>query len=130
MENARLRVLLVDDDPDIRVIARMALERLAGWEVWDAELPEAALALAEQINPHVILLDMMMPDMDGFEVLARLRNNKATKHVPIIFMTARALDTQILQNVEQRIAGMITKPFDAMTLAGRIRELLAGLPNS
>jgi CheY-like chemotaxis protein len=118
------RLLLVDDDDDIRLIARMSLERIGGWEVVDAGSAEEALAAARSGLVDAVLLDVMMPGVDGPATLELLRPviGGAT---PVIFLTAKthAADRERLAGLG--VAGLIAKPFDPMTLPDEVAARLA-----
>jgi len=120
------RVLIVDDEPDIRLIAELSLRRVGGWEVASAGSGGEALALAASFRPDVILLDVMMPTMDGPMTLRRLRQQPALAAVPVIFITARAQRHEVERYREVGAAGVIVKPFDPMSLPGEIRRLVGG----
>ena len=118
-----LRVLLVDDDPDIRFIGEMALARVGKFDVTVAESGERCLELAAA-QPDVILLDVMMPGLDGTATLARLREDPALARIPVIFMTAKVQDSELARYRELGAHGVIAKPFDPMTLHARVQGLL------
>lgn len=122
------KVLLVDDEPDIRRIGQLTLERVGRWEVVLASSGAEAQALAERERPDVILLDVMMPTADGPTTLAGLRASPATADIPVIFMTAKVLEHEVMRLRELGAAGVIAKPFDPMTLPAEIRRVLAGAP--
>lgn len=125
-----LRVLHIDDEPDIREVVALSL-------ALDPELAvrgcasggEGVLAAAED-TPDLILLDVMMPVMDGPTTLARLRENPRTAGIPIVFMTARAQDREIEQFKILGAAGVIAKPFDPLTLAASVRSHMRPAENS
>jgi CheY-like chemotaxis protein len=121
-------VLVVDDDDSIREVATLALELVGGWRVSSAGSGPQALELLGQALPDVVLLDVMMPGMDGLTTLSRLRQNPATAEIPVILMTAKAAtgDEPEWQGLD--VAGVIAKPFDPMSLTTRIRELLDARP--
>lgn len=116
-------VLCIDDEDDIREVAQMALEVVGGLIVTTLNSGEKAIAEAEAINPDVILLDVMMPKMDGPTTLTILRQNAALDSIPIILMTARVQQTEIAEYIELGAAGVIPKPFDPMTLATEITKI-------
>lgn len=118
-----MTLLLVEDDPDIRLVARMALTR-AGFTVTVAADGAEALAAVAGNRPEVILLDWMMPDVDGPEVCRRLKANPASSGIPIIFLTARSQQAEIARGLELGAAGYIVKPFNALTLGAEVRALL------
>lgn len=122
-----LLVLHVDDEPDIREVAAFSLELDPDIALTTAESGEAALTLLEGgFRPDVILLDVMMPRLDGPGVLARLRPLPGLADTPVIFMTARVQASERDRYLDLGAIGVITKPFDPMTLASQVRDLLAG----
>ncbi|MBL8112748.1 MAG: response regulator [Acidobacteria bacterium] len=120
-----MKVLLIDDEDDIRKIAGLGLSRIGGMEVLDASSGAAGLALAKSGKPDVILLDMMMPVMDGEMTLQALNSDPETRHIPVIFLTAKALSAEIERFRTMGVAGILTKPFDPVTLADDVRRVLA-----
>lgn len=118
-----MNVLLVDDDPDIRLVARMALRR-AGFTVTAVTGGAAALEAVRTARPDVVLLDWMMPEMDGPEVCRRLKADPALATIPIIFLTARSQQAEIARGLASGAIGYIVKPFDALTLGDEVRRLL------
>lgn len=117
------RVLLADDEPDIQLIARLALKR-AGFEVTAVTNGAEVLAKVGEVKPEAILLDWMMPEMDGFETCARLKANPDTKDIPVIFVTAKAQESEIDRGLKLGAVGYITKPFDALSLGTQVRAFL------
>jgi CheY-like chemotaxis protein len=117
------RLLLVDDEDDIRRIAALTLERLGGWEVEPAGSAADALAAAERGGFDAVLLDVMMPDVDGPALLERLRPVLGAD-VPVVFLTAKvqAADVERLRGLGA--AGVIAKPFDPMGLSGELAAIL------
>jgi len=83
------RVLVVDDEADIRVVSRMSLERIGGWEVLEADSGARGIELAEAEQPDAILLDAMMPDMDGPATIEKLKAAETTREIPVLFLTDR-----------------------------------------
>lgn len=119
-----MRLLLVEDDPDIQLVARAALKR-AGFAVSTSSNGASALEQVRDNRPEVILLDWMMPEMDGPEVCRRLKADSATADIPVIFLTARSQQAEIARGLSLGAIGYIVKPFDALTLGTQVRELLA-----
>lgn len=117
-------VLVVDDDDMIREVAQVALETVGGWNVLSADGGAAALAQAAAHLPDAILLDVMMPDLDGIATFGRLREDPATRGIPVILVTAkRQVDgRQVWDGLP--IAGVIPKPFDPMTLSEQVSRML------
>jgi CheY-like chemotaxis protein len=119
-----IHILNVDDDPDVREIVALSLELDSDFEVRSCASGMEALGIAEAWNPFVILLDVIMPGMDGPTTLARLRQNPATADIPVLFMTARAQSHEIAHLISLGARGVIAKPFDPMTLASQVRNHL------
>lgn len=120
-----LKVLYVDDEPDIREVALMALALDPGLETESCEGGREALAKAAAWRPDIILLDVMMPELDGPATLAALRVDPATAAIPVAFITARAQAREIDGFLALGAAGVIAKPFDPLTLAAEVRAILA-----
>ena len=118
-----LRVLLAEDDIDIQRVARLALRRV-DFEVTVADNGVEALAHVVSMRPDVILLDWMMPEMDGLETCRRLKADAITRDIPIIFLTARSQESEINQGLALGAIGYVTKPFDVLTLGLLVRDLL------
>ncbi|MBA2934764.1 response regulator [Sphingomonas sp. CGMCC 1.13654] len=123
---AQMRILCVDDDPDIRTIAVMALGLDSDMEVRSANGGAEVLALldAGDWKPDVVLLDVMMPGMDGPAVLATLQGRSDCAGLPVIFMTARARKADVDAYRALGAIGVIVKPFDPLALAGEVRSLV------
>lgn len=118
------RLLLVDDEPDIREIARLSLEHVGGWEVATAASGVEALELAAAERFDLVLLDVMMPELDGPGTLARLRESGAIDDTPVIFLTAKVQAADRRQLDALGAAGFIGKPFDPMRLPDEIARVL------
>jgi CheY-like chemotaxis protein len=118
-------ILLVDDEPDIRTIAEMSLSQVGGWTTHLAENGAQALELAAQHKPDVILLDVMMPEMDGVTTFKALAAQAETRNIPVIFMTAKVQSHEKERYVGFGAAGVIAKPFDPMRLPTDIRNILS-----
>lgn len=117
------KVLLVDDEPDIRKIGTLALERVGGLEVTQASSGVEALDVAVAASPDVILLDVMMPDLDGPATFSRLRELPELADTPIVFLTAKVQKSEVERYMELGAKGVIKKPFDPMTLADEVRRV-------
>lgn len=119
------RVLVVDDEDTIREIAALSLEAVAGWDVSTAASGREGHRRAADAYPDAILLDVMMPDLDGPATVALLRSDPATSGIPIIMVTAKvqASERQRFASLAG-VSGVIAKPFDPMTLADEVREML------
>ncbi|MEB3292447.1 MAG: response regulator [Synechococcales bacterium] len=112
------RILIIDDEADIQAVAQLALQTVAGWQVSLASSGSEGVDKAAIEQPDAILLDVMMPEMDGFATLQALQSQPTTQAIPVILMTAK---TALPQAVESpSYAGMIPKPFKAMQLAQQI----------
>jgi CheY-like chemotaxis protein len=119
-----IRILHVDDEPDIREIVGMALGLNADFEVRSCACGADAVATAAEWFPSLILLDVMMPGMDGPTTLTHLRQDPRTTDIPILFMSARAQAREVQQFISLGAQGVISKPFDPMTLAFKVRAHL------
>jgi DNA-binding response OmpR family regulator len=119
-----MKVLIIDDDADIRFIVAMSLGRVGGMEVIQASSGAEGARKAQEEAPDVILLDMMMPTMDGSETLAVLRAQPATETTPVIFLTAKILKAEVERMTALGAAGVLTKPFDPRTLPADVRALI------
>ncbi|HWC20168.1 MAG TPA: response regulator [Terriglobales bacterium] len=117
-------ILLIDDEDDIREVTAMSLETVAGWRVTCASSGREGIQLAKQSAPDAILLDVMMPDQDGTDTLRLLRGDEATASLPIIFLTAKVQPTERRRFLDIGATGTLLKPFDPLTLADQISEIL------
>ncbi len=120
-----LRILHVEDDADIQAIARLALEGVGGFEMETCGTGEEALHLARTFRPDLILLDVMMPDMDGVTTLRRLREDPQTEAIPVVFMTAKIQQEEVARLRTEGALDVLVKPFDPMTLAHTLRQIWA-----
>jgi diguanylate cyclase (GGDEF)-like protein len=120
---APTRVLVVDDDEDIRAYLEVTLE-LAAFEVLQAANGAEGLEMARVDQPDLVLLDVMMPGMDGLEVLRQLRADVRTNHLPVILLTARVQSDDTIEGLERGADDYVTKPFDANVLVARIQSAL------
>jgi CheY-like chemotaxis protein len=119
------RILVVDDEDDIRRVATLSLERVGGWEVVPASSAAEAVAAAEGGGLDAVLLDVMMPDVDGPATLQRLRPILGPG-VPIVFLTAKVQPADVDRLRGLGAIGVLAKPFDPMRLPGELAEVLAG----
>jgi CheY-like chemotaxis protein len=115
-----VRILIIEDEEHIREVAQVSLEILGGWEVLMAGGGEEGIVLAVAEQPDVILLDVMMPGLDGPETLQRLRADPRTAAIPVVFLTAKAQAAERRQLAELGAAGVLAKPFDPTTLAADV----------
>jgi two-component system, OmpR family, response regulator len=116
-------VLCIDDEEDILAVARMALETVGSLTVTTCSNGNDGLAQVARAQPDLILLDVMMPQMDGPSTLKMLRRNPASNTVPIVFMTARVQPAEIKRYLELGATAVIPKPFDPMTLFTQITDI-------
>jgi CheY-like chemotaxis protein len=118
------RILIIDDEDDIREIAAMSLETVAGWEVMVANSGAQGLTRAAAYKPDAILLDVMMPGMDGPSTFRELRKNPVTATIPVLFLTAKVQATDRRRFADLGIHAVLVKPFDPMTLSTQIANAL------
>jgi DNA-binding response OmpR family regulator len=123
VSDKRPLVLIADDDPDIRSLVAIRLER-SGYEVVAAGDGEQALATALERAPDLAVLDVMMPKLDGYEVTERLREQDATRHLPVILLTARVQEADIARGVEAGADDYVKKPFSMGELRDRVQAVL------
>jgi CheY-like chemotaxis protein len=121
---AGLRVLHVDDEPDIRELVEISLSLDPELEIKSCCSGNEALAAAAAWVPDLILMDVMMPVMDGSQTLSHLREHAMTAEIPVVFMTARAQARELAHFLSLGAAGVIPKPFDPMTLAVSVKQYL------
>jgi CheY-like chemotaxis protein len=117
-------VLVVDDNDDIRELAQLCLETVDGWKVLTAGSGADAIASARAHHPDAVLLDMMMPEMDGLTTFEHLQSDEATRDIPVLLFTAKlqARDRQVWEGTA--IRGTIAKPFDPLTLGAQVSRTL------
>jgi CheY-like chemotaxis protein len=120
----RRKILLIEDEDDIREIVSLSLESLAGWETISANGGRAGVEQAVLHQPDAILLDVMMPEMDGPTTLRHLRSTPTTKGIPVIVITAKVQTAEKRKLAEFDVQGFIGKPFDPLRLAEEISEAL------
>jgi CheY-like chemotaxis protein len=118
------KILIIDDEDDIREVAALSLEAVAGWTVFTAHSGLEGIRLAEEHQPEAILLDVMMPEMDGPMTFRELQANPKTSHISVLLLTAK------VQGVDQRrfaslgVKAVLFKPFDPLTLSSEIAAVL------
>lgn len=115
-----MKILVIDDEADIRKIARLSLSRVGGMQVVEADSGPEGVRKAEAERPDAILLDVMMPGMDGPATLALLRAGEATSRIPVVFLTAKAMTTEIERLKALGALAVLTKPFDPMKLPSEV----------
>jgi len=123
MPSTLTRICYIEDEPDIRSVAEFALTRLGGFAVQLCESGQEAIDNAPAFKPDLILLDVMMPGIDGIETFARLKKLPAIEETPIVFMTAKAMQDEVERYLSLGAAGVISKPFNPLTLPDQLREL-------
>lgn len=121
-------ILLVDDEDDIREVAQMSLEMTAGWTVVAASSGQEALRMAAAERPDAILLDVMMPGMDGPDTARALRAAPETADIPVVLLTAKVQAADRRRFDDLGVAGILAKPFDPMALADDVRRVLGWGP--
>ena len=119
------KILIIDDERDIQEVAQLALEMVAGWTVHIASSGLEGLELALLEQPDAVLLDVMMPDMDGIMTLQALQSNPRTSTIPVILMTAKTQLADRERFLKLGISGLISKPFKAMQLSHQIELALS-----
>ncbi len=117
------RILYVEDEPDIREVARFALEYSGEFEVKICESGAKALTIIGDFRPEIVLLDVMMPGMDGLTTMEEMRKRPETATVPIVFMTAKVQSAEVSRYLALGAASVIPKPFDPRTLGTTVREI-------
>lgn len=117
-------MLVVDDDDAIREVAQTSLELVAGWEVQVASSGQEAVQLCCADPPDAVLLDVMMPAMDGPTTYARLQADTRTRDIPVVLLTAKVQPSERRRWDQLGVAGVLPKPFDPLGLAGEVADLL------
>lgn len=120
----RRRVLMIDDDADIREVAALSVETMGGWEMLQAATGAEGIVKAELELPDAILLDLMMPDVDGRATLVRLKSNVRTAGIPVVLLTAKTHGTDLDELKALGLADTLPKPFDPLTLCSDISRVL------
>jgi CheY-like chemotaxis protein len=118
------RILIIDDEDDIREVAAMSLESVAGWEVILASSGAQGLVRAAEYLPDAILLDVMMPGMDGPTTFRELRKNPRTARIPVLLLTAKVQSNDQRRFADLGVEAVLFKPFDPMTLSAEISTVL------
>ena len=117
------RIAYIEDEPDIRELTEMALVTIGQFEVQTYALGTEALVALPTQKPDLILLDVMMPEMDGPEVFSRLSKDEALREIPVIFITARSRPDEVEEFLSLGAIGVVSKPSDPMTLSDEIRAI-------
>jgi CheY-like chemotaxis protein len=118
------RILIIDDEDDIREVAALSLETVAGWQVYMANSGAQGLARAIEHQPDAILLDVMMPGMDGPTTFRELRKNPATARIPVLLLTAKVQSSDQRRFADLGVEAILFKPFDPLTLSNQISTIL------
>jgi CheY-like chemotaxis protein len=118
------RILLVDDEDDIREVAQISLELVGGYDVIAAASGSEAVSLAGASEPDAILLDVMMPDQDGPTIVQQLRARPETRDIPVVLLTAKTQASDHRRFADLAIQGVIAKPFDPMALPSQVADAL------
>lgn len=118
-----MKVLLIDDEDDIRKVAELSLRAVGKFETCVATGGREGMEIARSEQPDLILMDMMMPELDGLGTLAELRQDPALAGIPVIFMTAKVQESEVEHYLSEGAIGVIKKPFDPMLLASEVRRL-------
>ena len=118
------RILIIDDEDDIRMVAGMSLETVAGWDVILASSGKQGIERAATEHPDAILLDVMMPEMDGPTTLTKLKASGTTSQIPVLLLTAKVQGSDQVRFAEMGVAAILFKPFDPLTLARQISAAL------
>ncbi|HEY1159292.1 MAG TPA: response regulator [Terracidiphilus sp.] len=118
------RILIIDDEDDIREVAALSLETVAGWQVITANSGAQGLARAIEHQPDAILLDVMMPVMDGPTTFRELRKNPLTARIPVLLLTAKVQSSDQRRFADLGVKAILFKPFDPLTLSTQIAETL------
>ncbi|MGV2827562.1 response regulator [Myxosarcina sp. GI1(2024)] len=118
------RILLIEDEETIQEVVQVGIEIEVGWQVVIASSGSEGINLARTQQPDAILLDVMMPDMDGISTLSNLKANAKTRSIPVIFLTAKTQAAEKDQLQSLGVVDVITKPFNSMTLASQITKIL------
>nr|WP_321456577.1 response regulator [uncultured Cohaesibacter sp.] len=125
MPHALERITYAEDEPDIRAITELALASIGGYTLDLCENGKQVLESVETFKPNLILLDVMMPVMDGVETLQHLKANPATATIPVIVMTAKAQKHEIESYKQKGAVDVVTKPFDPISLSFKIHSIWA-----
>ena len=118
------RILVVDDEDDIREVAKVSLEMVGGLEVVTACSGSEAIEKARTEQPDAILLDVMMPDMDGPTTFKKIQADAAIQHIPVILLTAKVQADDHRKFAELGVSGVIAKPFDPLSLSAQVAKVL------
>ncbi|MEC4819023.1 MAG: response regulator [Scytonema sp. PMC 1069.18] len=118
------RLLIIDDEERIRELVQICLEDLGGWSTLTAASGQEGLKIAQTEPIDAILLDVSMPEMDGFAVYEQLQANSLTKSIPVILLTAKVQASDRARFAQMKLAGVIFKPFEAITISKQVAKIL------
>ncbi|MFB2896180.1 response regulator [Aerosakkonemataceae cyanobacterium BLCC-F50] len=118
------RLLVIDDEQDIRDVVQVSLEEFAGWQVETASSGSEGLRKVKTGEWDAILLDVSMPDLDGFSVFEQLQANSATRTIPVVLLTAKVLPSDRRRFAEMGVTGVIVKPFNPVTVWNQVAQIL------
>jgi CheY-like chemotaxis protein len=118
------RVLIIDDEESIQTVVQFGIQMAAGWDVVTASSGPQGIQTAQTAQPDVILLDVMMPEMDGIATFKLLQSHPQTEQIPVIFLTAKAQTSEKRQFNDLGVSGVITKPFNSLDLPDQIVKIL------
>ncbi len=116
------KIICVDDEPDMRTIIKLSLENIGGYEVQEYSSGQELLNNLNQLNADLIILDAVMPGMDGLQTLAGLQGSEFLKGIPVLFMTGKAQDVQS-ELLAAGAAGVMAKPFDPLQLSAQVQKM-------
>jgi CheY-like chemotaxis protein len=118
------QILIIDDEEAVTTVVQSCFEDIAGWDVLTAASGREGLLIAQDASPDAIVLDVMMPDMDGLTVLRNLKSSVITRSIPVILLTAKTSLTESPQVNKLGVTGAIAKPFDPFLLVDQVADLL------
>ena len=124
--NELKRILYAEDEPDVQTVVELTVQTMSDYEIKICDNGKKLLENVEEYNPDLILLDVMMPEMDGPTTFKHLQENEKTKNIPVVFMTAKAQVHEIETFKETGVLGVITKPFDPINLCNEIKKIWNG----
>lgn len=127
MKRELKKILFIDDDDDIHLIVNISLQEIPHIEIRSALSGEEGLKIAMDFHPDLILLDVMMPKMDGIATLQALKMLPSLAATPVVFLTAKSQKNEVEEYLKSEVVDVITKPFDPMTLPKRILEIWASV---
>ena len=116
-------ILHFDDEPDIREVVQLSLALMDGWNVRSVASGREAFSVLRDAAPDLVLLDYMMPEMDGTAILAALQSDPATRNIPVVFMTAKSMPAEVAKLVAAGAAAVIAKPFDPLRLGPQLLDI-------